>query len=91
MAEIPEELILMMKQKWRDMNRSTESTDHEQQQSEPKRAKYTDHRCDNCSCYKCCRHVWHCKYCSLKKDVFHKWMNKDRQERESKKKTRRRK
>ena len=39
MAEIPEELILMMKQKWRDMNRSTESTDHEQQQSEPKRAK----------------------------------------------------
>ena len=85
MAEIPEELMSIIQQKWRDMNRT--ECDEQQQ---PKRARYTNHRCDNCSCYKCCRHVWHCQYCNLKKDIFHKWINKDRQERERRERARKR-
>ena len=80
MAELPDE-IEMMKKRWREMS---SSTDHEQ--SDPKRGKYTPHhRCKNCTCYSCCRHVWICQHCSMKKEVFHKWTNQDRQERESKK------
>ena len=37
-------------------------------------------RCENCHCYKCCRHVWICGECGIKRDYFFKLLNQDRQE-----------
>ena len=86
--EIPDEIIELLKRKWKEMSSST-STDHEQ--SDPKRGKYTEHqRCKNCTCYSCCRHMWICKHCSIKKEVFHKWTNQDRQEKERRERARKR-
>ena len=58
MAELPDEIIEMMKKRWREISRSS---DHEQ--SDPKRGKYTPHhRCKHCTCYSCCRHMWICQH-----------------------------
>ena len=77
--ELPEEIIEMMRKRWREIG---SSIDHEESDPDPKKGKYTHHRCENCHCYRCCRHSWICQHCSVKKEMFHKWTNQDRQERE---------
>ena len=75
MAELPEEII-MMKKKWREIN-------EEESEAKKKRTeKNSFHRCENCHCYKCCRHVWVCAKCRLEKETFHMWLNQDKQQRE---------
>ena len=35
-------------------------------------------RCENCHCYKCCRHFWICGDCDIKRDTFFlKWLNQE--------------
>ena len=63
MAELPEELLSMIKQKW---------TEIQIEGSKAKKPKIAE-RCDNCQCYKCCQHVWVCGKCGVEKESFHKW------------------
>ena len=72
MAELPEEIITMIKKRWAEMNEGA---------SKAKKQNRT-FTCKNCHCYKCCRHVWMCGKCRIEKETFHKWINQNKQDRE---------
>ena len=73
MAELPEEVLKVMKKKWAEMK----------EEEQPTKKQKTDHeraRCKNCNCYRCCQHFWICGECGLSKDTFFfKWINRDKQ------------
>ena len=73
MAELPEEVLEVMKRKWAEMK----------EEEQPTKKQKTDHeraRCKNCNCYRCCQHFWICGDCGISRDTFFKWINRDKQE-----------
>ena len=74
MAEIPEELLQVIKRKLADMK---------EQEEQPSKKQKTEHeraRCKNCNCYRCCQHHWICGQCGISRDTVFKWINIDKQE-----------
>ena len=80
MAELPQEILDLMKEKWLEIN-------EKKGEPQPKRFRREEyHRCRNCDCFQCCNHVWFCKRCGIPKQTFHKLKNKEKQEREKREK-----
>ena len=84
--ELPQEIIELMKEKWKEMSdKDIKEPEAKKQRTETKHREGT---CKNCSCYRCCHHVWICGKCKLEKERFHVWLNQDRQERERRERAR---